>query len=133
MFTMFTCLQCLHDKQKIKQNDMAKKKEFGNPINLDNLMRQETGQKPPAQESKNEDFSEDRLETPSNACSESGYKHCAFICSAELWGKMQAIAQREGFTIRQVMEHWMRTGISSYEAKHGTVKPKDKRDVGNVL
>lgn len=113
---------------------MARKKTFGNnlDIDLDAIMREETGQSQ-GHERTGESFPQVRAVSPSEVRSEYSYKRCAFICSPELWGKMQAIAQKEGFTIRQVMEHWMQTGISSYEQKHGTIEPKGKKNIDNVL
>ena len=60
------------------------------------------------------------------------WKHFSFICSVELADKVQAIAHKEGFTIRSLMEYMMRQGIASYEAKHGKVmkiKPKAVTEV----
>ena len=63
---------------------------------------------------------DDRQEEP--------WRHFTFICSVELIDKVQAIAHREGFTIRAFMEYMMRQGISQYESKHGKVrKIKAKR------
>ena len=112
--------------------NMAKKKEFSNSISLDDLMREETGQTP-VQEEVGKDFPKVRAVSPSAIRSETDYKHCAFICSTAIWNKMQAIAQIEGFTIRQVMEYWMQSGISSYEQKHGAVEPKGKKNIEKAL
>lgn len=46
------------------------------------------------------------------------WKHFSFICSVELVDKIQAIAHKEGFTIRALMEFLMRQGIDKYESKH---------------
>ena len=42
------------------------------------------------------------------------WKHFSFICSIELIDKVQAIAHKEGFTIRAFMEYMMRQGIDQY-------------------
>jgi hypothetical protein len=106
-------------------------KEINNVLvddqNLDDMMRQVTGQVPaprrnpvPARTGKKK-----QDDTP--------YRHCSFICTPELWDKAQAIARRENFSIRQVMEHWMRLGIESYEVKNGKVKIKAERSLEDAL
>jgi len=61
------------------------------------------------------------------------WKHFSFICSIELADKVQAIAHKEGFTIRALMEYMMRQGISTYEAKHGKVKKIKAKGVTDVM
>ena len=60
-------------------------------------------------------------------------KHFTFICSAELSDKVQAIARKEGFSIRALMEYLMRQGIDAYEAKHGKVKKPKSKNVSDVM
>ena len=44
-------------------------------------------------------------------------------------------AQKEGFTIREVVEKFFRNGIGSYEGKHGVVKVRNrkKQNIDDVL
>ena len=60
-------------------------------------------------------------------------EHFTFICSTELANKVQAIARKEGFTIRALMEYMMRQGIDSYESKHGKIKKIKAKGVSDVL
>ena len=69
----------------------------------------------------------------SDAASDDPWKHFSFICSIELADKVQAIAHKEGFTIRSLMEYMMRQGIASYEAKHGKVKKIKAKAVTEVM
>ena len=61
------------------------------------------------------------------------WKHFSFICSVELVDKIQAIAHKEGFTIRALMEFLMRQGIDKYESKHGKAKKIKAKDVNDVM
>lgn len=61
------------------------------------------------------------------------WKHFSFICSVELVDKIQAIAHKEGFTIRALMEFLMRQGIEKYETKHGKAKKIKAKDVNDVM
>ena len=56
-----------------------------------------------------------------------------FICSTELANKVQAIARKEGFTIRALMAYMMRQGIDSYESKHGKIKKIKAKGVSDVM
>ena len=47
-------------------------------------------------------------------------EHFTFICDNGIVEKIKAIASREGFTIRQVMELFLNHGIDAYERKHGS-------------
>ena len=103
---------------------MKKKIKNNLNINLAEMMREETGQT----KAKSKSGKVGRKipgKTP--------YQHCSFICDSELWNKTLAIASKEGFTNREVMEHWIRAGIASYEAKHGEVAVGNKRSVDDVL
>lgn len=57
------------------------------------------------------------------------------ICSCELIDKIKAISEKEGFTIREVVEKFFSNGISAYENKHGRIKvvTKKKRNIDDVL
>ena len=64
---------------------------------------------------------------------EEPWKHFTFICSIELIDKVQAIAHKEGFTIRAFMEYMMRQGIAQYEVKHGKARKIKAKDVKDVM
>ena len=61
------------------------------------------------------------------------WKHFTFICSVDLAYKVQAIARKEGFTIRTFMEYVVKQGIEAYEAKHGKVRKIRTRDINDVM
>lgn len=61
------------------------------------------------------------------------WKHFSFICSVELADKVQAIAHKEGFSIRSLMEHMMRQTIEAYETKNGRVRKIRTKSVTEVL
>lgn len=67
--------------------------------------------------------------------SDASWTHFTVICSSELVEKIKAIAQKEGFTIREVVEKFFRNGIGSYESKHGVVKVRNrkKQNIDDVL
>jgi hypothetical protein len=75
------------------------------------------------------------VEVPSkdDDTSEEPWRHFTFICSVELIDKVQAIAHREGFTIRAFMEYMIRQGISQYESKHGKVRKIKVKAVKDVM
>ena len=54
------------------------------------------------------------------------------ICAVEIVVKIKAIARIEGFTIREVVEKFLRDGIARYEQKHGAVT-NCKKSVDEVL
>ncbi len=64
---------------------------------------------------------------------EDQWQHFSFICSKELVGKVQAIAHKEGFTIRSFMEYVMKQGIDAYESKHGKVKKIRIKNIKEVM
>lgn len=105
-------------------------KEINNDFgfdNLDDMMREETGQAPAVKKVTVAPKSAKKKQE------DSSYRHCSFICDPELWEKAQAIARKENFSVRQVMEHWMRAGIDSYEAKNGKVRIKAERSIEDAL
>lgn len=61
------------------------------------------------------------------------WRHFSFICSEDLVDKVQAIAHKEGFTIRTFMEYVMKQGIEAYEAKHGKVKKLKIKEIHEVM
>ena len=94
-------------------------------VNLDDIMREQTGQTP--QKDKTYVRSVKKLQDNNE------YRRCSFICSPELWEKAQAIAHKERFSVRDVMEHWMQAGIASYEGKNGKIKLKKGRAIDDVM
>ena len=54
------------------------------------------------------------------------------ICAVEIVVKIKAIARIEGFSIREVVEKFLRDGIARYEQKHGAVSNR-KKSVDEVL
>ena len=64
---------------------------------------------------------------------EDQWQHFSFICSTELVVKVQAIAHKEGFTIRSFMEYVMKQGVDAYESKYGKVKKIRTKDIKEVM
>ena len=60
------------------------------------------------------------------------WQHFTFICAVEIVVKIKAIARIEGFSIREVIEKFLRDGIARYEQKHGAVTNR-KKSVDEVL
>ena len=60
------------------------------------------------------------------------WMHFTFICSIEIVDKVKAIAHKEGFSIRDVVEKYLKDGIARYEQKHGAVT-KQRRDIDEIL
>ena len=60
------------------------------------------------------------------------WQHFTIICAVEIVVKIKAIARIEGFTIREVVEKFLRDGIARYEQKHGDVTNR-KKSVDEVL
>ena len=52
--------------------------------------------------------------------------------SKEIVDKVKAIAHKEGFSIRDVVEKYLKDGIARYEQKHGAVT-KQRRDIDEIL
>ena len=101
------------------------KKKLENPakgLDLAAGLLANTGQAAPAKEEKGRS-KDNKVETPNNS-----WTHFTAICSVELVEKIKAIAQREGFSIRDVVDKSYRDTISRYEAKHGKIKLKAKKE-----
>ena len=60
------------------------------------------------------------------------WQHFTVICAVEIVVKIKAIARIEGFSIREVIEKFLRDGIARYEQKHGAVTNR-KKSVDEVL
>lgn len=101
------------------------KKSFDNPLSGSPLLRDKMEQT--LKKDKTYVRSEKKLKDNKE------YRHCSFICSSELWEKAQAIAHKERFSVREVMEHWMQAGIESYEGKNGKIKLKKGRAIDDVM
>ena len=110
---------------------MAKKEKMANKANeysLTDDMLLVTGQSVP--QKKSEGLSMSQQPTP-----DTSWTHFTVICSSELVDKIKAIAQKEDFTIREVVEKFFRNGIGSYESKHGPIKVKNRKrqNIDDVL
>lgn len=111
---------------------MAKKKIIENPANNINLigdMLVSTGNAVPEKKEKTQ-----KSVTP-QVTANTAWTHFTVICNSDLVEKIKAIAQKEGFSIREVVEKSFRNTISSYEGKHGrvTVKKRKKQDIDDIL
>jgi uncharacterized protein YydD (DUF2326 family) len=49
------------------------------------------------------------------------WQRFSVICDKILIAKLRLIAKKEHFTIREVLEYWMRTGIEKYESEYGEI------------
>lgn len=109
------------------------KNKFENPakgLNLAAGLLANTGQAAPHKED-NGSIKENKVETP-----DTSWTHFTVICSVELVEKVKAIAQREDFSIREVVEKFFTNGINAYEAKHKVklkIKPKKKRNIDDLI
>ncbi len=109
-----------------------KKKEFKNAakgLNLQDALLESTGQTVPQKREKKE------LANPQTTTQDTSWERFTVVCSSELVEKIKAIAQKEGFTIREVVEKFFSNGIGAYEKKHGRIKvaTKKKRNIDDVL
>ena len=109
-----------------------KKKEFKNAakgLNLQDALLESTGQTVPQKREKKE------LANPQTTTQDTSWERFTVVCSSELVEKIKAIAQKEGFTIREVVEKFFSNGIGAYENKHGRIKvaTKKKRNIDEVL
>ena len=48
------------------------------------------------------------------------------VCSKDIIQKVYDISEKEGFSIRDLMELFLQRGISEYEKKNGVSKPRFK-------
>jgi len=105
-----------------KNMDMLISNIMGNPVDIPQIVV-------PTEDRQTEQaVSEDKAESI-----EAPWKHFSFICSVELADKVQAIAHKEGFTIRAFMEYMMRQGIAQYESKHGKARKIKVKAVKDVM
>ena len=107
--------------------------KFDNPakgFNLQEALLENTGQVVPQKREKKE------LANPQTTTPDTSWERFTVVCSSELVEKIKAIAQKEGFTIREVVEKFFSNGIGAYEAKHGkiNIKPKKKKkDINSLI
>ena len=92
-------------------------------ISPDNKTVEQTPETKPIPKQEKRSVKAERKEQLDNS-----WRHFSFICSRELVDKVQAIAYKEGFTIRAFMEYVMKQGIEAYEAKHGKARKVKKYD-----
>lgn len=64
---------------------------------------------------------------------ERDWERFSFVCSKEIIQKVHDISEKEGFTIRDIMELFLQHGIANYEKKNGVAKPKRKKSVETLL
>ncbi|MBQ0074557.1 MAG: hypothetical protein KBT34_10215 [Prevotella sp.] len=64
---------------------------------------------------------------------ERDWERFSFVCSKDIIQKVHDISEKEGFTIRDIMELFLQRGISEYEKKNGVAKPKRKKPVETLL
>ena len=62
----------------------------------------------------------------------SAWQHFTVICGVEIVDKVKAISHKEGFSIREVVEKYLKDGIARYEQKHGAVT-KQRRNIDDIL
>ena len=60
------------------------------------------------------------------------WQHFTVILAVEIVVKIKAIARIEGFSIRDVVEKFLRDGIARYEQKHGAVTNR-KKNIDDIL
>lgn len=60
------------------------------------------------------------------------WQHFTVILTVEIVVKIKAIARIEGFSIRDVVEKFLRDGIARYEQKHGAVTNR-KKSIDDIL
>ena len=70
--------------------------------------------------------------TPEADASKRDWMHFTFICGIEIVDKVKAIAHKEGFSIRDVVEKYLKDGIARYEQKYGAVT-KQRRNIDDIL
>ena len=64
----------------------------------------------------------------------SAWDRWTIICGKDFKQKITAIAEKEGFSIREVVEKFFTDGIAAYEAKHGMIDTtlKKKKNIDNL-
>lgn len=105
---------------------MTKNNSFQSPvidIDLSDMLREATA---PSQ-------TEPQSRTPKKLPGQkSSWQHFSVICDKTIVSKVHAIAKNEGFSVRDVVEYMLSTGIDAYEKKHGGIKENSK-DIKNIF
>lgn len=57
---------------------------------------------------------------------ERDWERFSLVCSKDIIQKVYDISEKEGFSIRDLMELFLQRGISEYEKKNGVSKPRFK-------
>ena len=57
---------------------------------------------------------------------ERDWERFSLVCSKDIIQKVYDISEKEGFSIRDIMELFLQRGISEYEKKNGVSKPRFK-------
>ena len=57
---------------------------------------------------------------------ERDWERFSLVCSKGIIQKVYDISEKEGFSIRDIMELFLQRGISEYEKKNGVSKPRSK-------
>ena len=122
---------------------MSQRKKVSNPANnysLKDQFLQQTGRPvhAPQASDKREQPAEEPV--PHRAQSEKvesenyDWDRWTIICRKEFKQKITAISEKEGFTIREIVEKFFTDGIAAYEAKHGVIDttPKKKKNIDSL-
>lgn len=123
---------------------MSQRKKVNNPANnfsLKDQFLQQTGRpvpapqasenrEPPVEESASQNRAQPEKEEPENY----DWDRWTIICRKEFKQKITAISEKEGFTIREIVEKFFTDGIAAYEAKHGMIDTtlKKKKNIDNL-
>ena len=123
---------------------MSQRKKVNNPANnfsLKDQFLQQTGRpvpapqasenrEPPVEELVSQNRTQPEKEEPENY----DWDRWTIICRKEFKQKITAISEKEGFTIREVVEKFFTDGIAAYEAKHGMIDTtlKKKKNIDNL-
>ena len=123
---------------------MSQRKKVNNPANnfsLKDQFLQQTGRPVPApQASENREppveelVSQNRTQPENEEPENYDWDRWTIICRKEFKQKITAISEKEGFTIREIVEKFFTDGIAAYEAKHGMIDTtlKKKKNIDNL-
>jgi len=101
-----------------------------NKFSLTSKFLQRTGQPvplAPEQDARPADKDENVNHVPEDKPKSYDWDRWTIVISKEVKAKVMAIASKEGFSIREVLEKFLNTGIDAYEAKHGKVSTKKRK------
>ena len=123
---------------------MSQRKKVSNPANnysLKDQFLQQTGRpvhapkvsekcEIPVEEPVPQNRAQPEKEEPENY----DWDRWTIICRKEFKQKITAISEKEGFTIREIVEKFFIDGIVAYEAKHGVIDttPKKKKNIDSL-